>query len=119
MQRAIGRWRALVNAGLVLAILAVSGFGMVQVASREWWVQETFRLRVALATIGALEAGNQVRVQGIDAGAVERIEPPTLPGKPVTLVLRVDAKLRPLVRSDALARVVSEGVVGARVVEIV
>jgi phospholipid/cholesterol/gamma-HCH transport system substrate-binding protein len=107
MQRSIGRWRALANAAFVLAILAVSGFGMVQVASREWWVQETFRIRATLSTIGGLEPGNQVRVQGIDAGVVERIEPPRSPGQPVTLVLRVDARLRPLVRSDALARVVT------------
>ena len=119
MQRAIGRWRALANAGFVLAILLVSGFGMVQVASREWWVQKTFRVRASLATIGGLEVGQQVRVQGIDAGAIERIEPPKAPGQPVTLILRIDERLRPLVRSDALARVVTEGVVGARLVEIV
>jgi phospholipid/cholesterol/gamma-HCH transport system substrate-binding protein len=119
MQRSIGRWRALANAGAVLAILLVSGFGMVQVASRQWWVQKTFHVRAALTTIGGLEAGNQVRVQGIDAGAVERIVPPTTPGEPVTLVLRVDDRLRPLIRSDALARVVTEGVVGAKIVEIV
>jgi phospholipid/cholesterol/gamma-HCH transport system substrate-binding protein len=119
MQRGIGRWRALANAALVLAILAVSGFGMAQVASRRWWVQETFHVRVALATIGGLQAGNQVRVLGMDAGVIERIEPPAVPGEPVRLVLRVDARLRPLVRSDAVARVVTEGVVGARIVEIV
>jgi phospholipid/cholesterol/gamma-HCH transport system substrate-binding protein len=119
MQTTVGLWRALANAGMVLAILAVSGFGMVQVAGRHWQVQKTFPVRVALGSIGGLEAGNEVRVQGIDAGAVERIEPPAHPGDPVTLVLRVDARLRHLVRADALARVVTEGVVGARVVEIV
>src|SRR5437763_13050489 len=90
MQRAIGRWRALVNAALVLAILAVSGFGMVQVASRQWWVQKTFHVQVALVTIGGLQVGNQVRVLGMDAGAVERIEPPRAPGQPVRLRLRLD-----------------------------
>jgi phospholipid/cholesterol/gamma-HCH transport system substrate-binding protein len=119
MQRAIGRWRALANAGFVLAILVISAFGMVQVASREWWVQKTFRVRASLMTIGGLEAGNQVRVQGIDAGAIDRIDPPRVPGEPVTLVLRIDERLRPLVRSDALARVVTEGVVGSKLVEIV
>jgi phospholipid/cholesterol/gamma-HCH transport system substrate-binding protein len=119
MQRAIGRWRALANAAFVLAILALSGFGMIQVASRQWWVQKTFHVKVALTTIGGLEVGNQVRVQGMDAGVIERIEPPPAPAQPVTLVLRLDARLRGLVRADAVARVVSEGVVGARVVEIV
>jgi len=119
MQRSIGRWRALANAAFILTILLVSAFGMVQVASREWWVQKTFRVRATLPTVGGLEVGHQVRVQGIDAGAVERIVPPKVPGEPVTLVLRVDEGLRPLIRVDALARVVTEGVVGAKVVEIV
>jgi phospholipid/cholesterol/gamma-HCH transport system substrate-binding protein len=119
MQRAIGRWRALANAAFVLAILALSGFGMVQIASRQWLVQKTFPVKVTLATIAGLQVGNQVRVLGIDAGVIERIEPPAAPGQPVTLRLRIDEKLRPLVRSDALARVVTEGVVGAHVVEIV
>jgi phospholipid/cholesterol/gamma-HCH transport system substrate-binding protein len=62
--------------------------------------------------------GHRVRVQGIDAGVVQAIEPPKAPREPVTLVLRVDQRLRPLVRSDAVARIVSEGVVGAKVIEI-
>ena len=74
MSSEIGRWRALANAGFVLAILVVSGFGMVQVASREWWVQKTFHVRAALSTIGGLEAGNQVRVQGIFVGSREMFE---------------------------------------------
>jgi phospholipid/cholesterol/gamma-HCH transport system substrate-binding protein len=66
-----------------------------------------------------LEVGHRVRVQGIDAGVVEGIEPPGKPGEPVTLVFRVDKKLHPLVRSDAVARIMTEGVVGAKVVEII
>ncbi len=118
MWREIGRWRALANAGFVLGVLALAGFGVVQVASRQWRVQETFRVRARFSTISGLQAGYRVRVQGIDAGVVEMIEPPGAPGEPVVLVLRVDQRLRPLVRSDAVARIVTEGVVGAKVVEI-
>jgi phospholipid/cholesterol/gamma-HCH transport system substrate-binding protein len=119
MQRTIGRWRALANAALVLAILAVTGSGMMQVARRHWQVQKTFPVKVALRAISGLNEGNQVRVLGIDAGVIERIEPPAAPGQNVTLLLRVDEKLRSLVRRDAVARVVTEGVVGARLIEIV
>jgi phospholipid/cholesterol/gamma-HCH transport system substrate-binding protein len=55
----------------------------------------------------------------MDAGVVEAVEPPRRPGDSVRLVFRVDERLRPLVRSDATARITTEGVVGARVVEIV
>jgi phospholipid/cholesterol/gamma-HCH transport system substrate-binding protein len=118
MQHQISRWRALFNVGFVVATLAVAGFAVVQVASRQWRVQETFRVRARFTAIAGLEVGHRVRIQGIDAGVVEAIEPPRAPREPVTLVFRVDQRLRPLVRSDAVARIVSEGVVGAKVVEI-
>src|SRR4051794_6259368 len=86
VNREIGRWRALANAGFVLAILGLAGFGMVQVASRQWRVQKTFAVRADFPAIGGLEAGRRVRVQGIDAGVVEAIVPPGAPGRPVRLV---------------------------------
>src|SRR5438128_8857742 len=118
MSRSIGRWRILANAGFALAVLALGGFGLYQVAGRHWKVQPTFRLRAEFATISGLEAGHRVRLQGIDAGVVERVVPPSEPGRPVELVLRIDERLRGLVRTDAVARIVSEGLVGARVVEL-
>jgi len=119
MGREIGRWRALANAGFVLAVLALAGFGVVQVASRQWRVQKTFHVVADFPSIGGLEVGQRVRIQGIDAGIVESIVAPSAPGKPVRLVFRVDEKLRPLVRSDASARIVTEGVVGSKAIEIV
>jgi phospholipid/cholesterol/gamma-HCH transport system substrate-binding protein len=119
MRREIGGWRALANAGFVLAVLALAGFGATQVGRRQWRVQRTFDVRADFATIGGADVGTRVRVQGIDAGVVEAVVPPREPGRPVRLVFRVDERLRSLVRSDATARIVTEGVVGAKVVEIV
>lgn len=119
MRREIGRIRALLNALLVLGILAVAAFGVAQVARRHWQWQATFRARAEFASIGGLEPGGKVRVQGMDAGVVESIVPPTEPGCPVTLVMRIDARLKSLVRSDAEARIGTQGVVGAKVVEII
>jgi len=118
MRRDIGRWRALANAGFALMVLALGGYGLYQVASRRWQVQPTFRLRAEFETIAGLEVGQRVRVQGIDAGLVDRVIPPAEPGRPVQLVLRIDERLRHLIRTDAVARIVSEGLVGARAVEL-
>lgn len=119
MQREIERWRALANAFFVLVVLALAVFGTMQVANRHWEWQATFHARARFASIGGLEVGSKVRVQGVSAGVVESIEAPEKPGGPVVLVLRIDAHLRPLVRADATARIVPQGVVGAKVVEIV
>ncbi|RUL81757.1 MCE family protein [Tautonia sociabilis] len=118
MRREIGPLRALANGIACLGILGMAGFGAVQVAGKNWQVQETYRLRAEFETVGGLEPGGRVFVQGVDAGVVESIEPPGEPGGPVSLVLRIDARLRPLIRTDARARIVSQGVVGAKVVEL-
>jgi phospholipid/cholesterol/gamma-HCH transport system substrate-binding protein len=118
MRRTIGRWRVAANVGFALAVLALGGFGVYQVAGRHWRVQPTFRIRAEFDTIGGVEAGHRVRLQGIDAGVVERVVPPREPGGPVELVLRIDERLHPLVRSDTVARIVAEGLVGARTVEL-
>ena len=115
----VGRWRALANAGFILAVLGLAGFGVLEVSSRQWRLQKTFTVCSDFTSVGGVGPGDRVRLQGIDAGVVEVVEPPSAPGKPVRLVLRVDEKLRNLVRSDALARIVTEGVVGSKVVEIV
>lgn len=118
MRGEFGRWRVLANVGFAAAVLALGTFGLYQVAGRQWKVQPTFHVRARFEVIGGLEVGHRVRVQGIDAGVVERIVPPAEPGQPVELVLRVDERLRHLVRTDAVARIVSEGMVGAKVVEV-
>ena len=53
--------------------------------------------------ISGIEAGHRVRIQGIEAGVVEKVVPPQEPGGPVELVLRLDERLRGLVRTDAVA----------------
>ena len=118
MLREIGRWRALASASFALAVLALGSFGLYQVAGRQWRVQPTFHIRARFETISGVEAGHRVRIQGIDAGIVEKVIPPREPGGPVELVLRLDERLRGLVRADAVARIVSEGLVGAKLIEL-
>jgi phospholipid/cholesterol/gamma-HCH transport system substrate-binding protein len=118
MHRAISRKRALVSGLFVVAALAVAAAGVLVVARRQWRVQPTFLARAEFAAIGGINVGDRVRVQGMDAGVVERIEAPEQPGGTVTLWFRIDERLRNLVRSDAKAQIAAQGVVGAKVVEI-
>ena len=116
--REIGPLRALANLLLAIVLLGVGGVGATLIARRHWQVQKTFAARAEFATVGGLGAGDKVRVQGVEAGVVAAIEPPAVPGGPVVVVLRLDERLRSLVRSDALATIASQGVVGGKVVEI-
>ena len=118
MRREMTRWRALANAGFVLAVLGIAGYGFRQVSSRKWGWQPTFRVKAGFASIGGVEVGAKVRFQGIDAGVVEAIDPPQKPGEPVVLWFRLDERLHPLVRTDSTARIVPQSLVGAKVVDI-
>ncbi|MDR3621307.1 MAG: OmpA family protein [Paludisphaera borealis] len=118
MMRAMGRWRVLANAGFAALVLALGAFGLFQVANRRWQVQPTFHVRAQFPTVSGVEAGHRVRYQGVDAGVVESVVPPGKPGEPVELVLRVDERLHHLVRADTTARIIAEGMIGARVVDL-
>ena len=119
MPREIRPRRAILNAVLAFAILGAAGYGASRIAVRHWRWQPTFSARVAFPQVGGLEVGGKVRVQGIDAGVVAAIIPPSAPGGSVVVVLQIDENLRGLVRSDASARITASGIVGGKVVEIV
>lgn len=118
MARGMGRWRVLANVGFAAAVLGIAGFGLFQVANRRWQLQPTFHVRAQFPSVVGVEPGHRVRFQGIDAGVVEKVVPPEKPGDPVELVLRIDETLHRLVRQDATARIVVEGMIGARVVDL-
>lgn len=118
MARGMGRWRVLANVAFAAGVLALAGFGLFQVANRRWQVQPTFHVRAQFPNVVGVEPGHRVRFQGIDAGVVAKVVPPDRPGDPVELVLRIDESLRRLVREDATARIVVEGMIGARVVDL-
>ncbi|WP_435006253.1 MlaD family protein [Tundrisphaera lichenicola] len=119
MRREMTRWRALSNAVFVLTVLGMGGYGLRQITGRNWSWQPTFHAKANFSTISGIEVGAKVRVQGIDAGVVESIEAPSVPGGPVVLRLRLDHRLHSLIRSDATARIVPQSIVGAKIVEIV
>ena len=117
MTRSLSRWQALVlglvvllgGAGTVAALFAVGG--------RYWPWDNSFRIRAGFDKVHGVEPGTRVRVQGIDAGEVEEVLLPTTPGGNVTLVLRLKPAVRELIRSDAAAQIVSEGMIGGKVLD--
>jgi phospholipid/cholesterol/gamma-HCH transport system substrate-binding protein len=133
MSRSLSRWQSLLLAVVVLGGAALGGFGLFAVDSRQgvipdtlrswgvpesWLKDDRFRVRVGFRQVRGVEKGARVRVQGIEAGEVIAVEPPATPGGDVMLRLRLDGKVRHLVRADATAQIVAEGMIGGKVVEI-
>jgi phospholipid/cholesterol/gamma-HCH transport system substrate-binding protein len=116
--REVSPKRALINAAVAALVVVLAVWGAIQVARRHWHWQPTYRIDVAFPRIGGLAVGDKVRLQGMDAGVVEAIEAPRSPGGPIVVVLRVDARLRPLIRSDASVSIAVQNAVGPKVVEI-
>jgi phospholipid/cholesterol/gamma-HCH transport system substrate-binding protein len=118
MSRTLSRFQAVILGAVVLAGLALAACGLFAVGSRQWLWSDTFHVVVGFPQIRGVEAGTRVRVQGIEAGEVETVEPPATPGGEVMLRLRLDGRLRHLIRADACAQIVSEGMIGGKVVEL-
>ena len=118
MSRSLSKLQAVFLGAVVVAGLALTGAGVFAVGSRQWLWSDTFHVVVGFSQIRGVEVGTRVRVQGIEAGEVETVEPPAEPGGEVLLRLRLGGRLRHLVRADASAQIISEGMIGGKVIEI-
>src|SRR5581483_78622 len=76
MSRSLSRLQAVILGVVVLTGLALATTGLYAIGSRQWLWGETFHVVVGFPQIRGVEAGTRVRVQGIDAGEVETVEPP-------------------------------------------
>ncbi len=118
MSRSLSRLQALVLGLVVLLGSGLGVLGLFTVGSRGWYGQDALSLRVGFREVRGVEVGTRVRLQGMDAGEVVALEAPAQPGEPVVLHLRLKGTYRRLVRADSTVRIVSEGMIGGKVLEI-
>src|SRR6516162_7932901 len=114
MSRALTPLQAACLGAAVLLGLVLAGTGLFAIGSRQWLWSDTFHVEAGFPQIRGVEAGTRVRVQGIEAGEVEAVLPPQTPGGDVHLRLRIDSRLRSLIRADASVQIVSEGMIGGK-----
>lgn len=119
MTRFLPRWQQLILGSAMLSGFGLSTAALYAIGTRQWLWSDTFHVRAGFRQIQGVEEGTRVRVLGRDAGVVERVDLPASPEGEIVLRLRLDGRLRPLVRADAVAQIVSEGMVGGKVIEIV
>ena len=119
MRRDLTGWRIVRALALVALTGATVAYGIRRIQNRDWTAQPTFRVQAGFRSIGGVELGSRIRIQGIDAGLVEGITSPAAPGGPVLLTFRIDERLRSLIRADTVAKIVLQGVIGSKVIELV
>ncbi len=120
MTRSLSRVQALLLGLVVLAGLALGIWALFQMGDRQRLWADTVELRAGFKSANGIDKGTPVRVRGVEAGQVVGIE---LPGEDdpegkVFLRLRMDRKFLPMLGADPQVRVLNEGVLGGRVLNI-
>jgi phospholipid/cholesterol/gamma-HCH transport system substrate-binding protein len=101
----------IVGLGLLAAILF-------QIGSRQKAFSKHLELYTEFADLGGLGKGAKVRVSGLDAGQITKVEIPKEPSDKFRLELQVEEKVHGIIRKDSIASIETEGVVGDNFVSI-
>lgn len=94
-----------VSLGLVVLIIAIYFIG-----EKQLLFQSTFRLTGVFKDVGGLQAGNNVRLSGINIGTVESIS--LVSDTTVMVEIVIDESSRKFIKKDAIATIGSEGLIG-------
>jgi phospholipid/cholesterol/gamma-HCH transport system substrate-binding protein len=86
--------------------------GIFLIGDRRMLFERSFEISTEFSTITGLQTGATVRVSGKDAGEVLDIEVPPDPGKKFRVKIRITEELHPLVRTDSVATIQTDGLVG-------
>ena len=118
VRRLMGRERLAAVGAFVIGGLVLFAAGLFLIGDRRMLFTDTFRVYAEFKQVAALDTGAKVRVAGIDAGEVEEIRVPPGPSGRFRVRMRVRSDLRPLIRTDSIALIQNDGLVGNKFVQI-
>ena len=96
----------------VLGGLALFSLGLFLIGDRQMAFAKKFTVYTEFKTITGLQPGAIVRVAGAKAGSIIEILPPNTPSEKFRVKLEITEDLHQLVRTDSLATIETEGLVG-------
>jgi phospholipid/cholesterol/gamma-HCH transport system substrate-binding protein len=96
----------------VLGGLFLFTVGLFMIGDRQMAFAKKFTIYTEFRKITGLQPGAIVRVSGAKAGAIKQILPPNGPSGKFRVELEITEDLHPLVRTDSLATIETEGLVG-------
>lgn len=92
--------------------LAILLAGVFVIGSQNRMFTRTYRLQAQFPTVSGLLAGAEVRLGGLRKGTVEEIRLPADPRSQVLVTLSLDAATARLVKTDSVAAIETEGLLG-------
>jgi phospholipid/cholesterol/gamma-HCH transport system substrate-binding protein len=118
VSRSLSPLQALVLGLVVLLGAGLAVLGLFTVGSRGWFGKDALHVRAGFPEVRGVEVGTRVRIRGIDAGEVVEITPPADDEGLVILRVRIKGEYRKLVHSTSTVQIVSEGMLGGKVLEV-
>lgn len=109
--------RALVGL-FVLGGLLLFGVGLFWIGNRRLLFANNVEFATEFTNLGSLKAGSKVYVSGMEAGEVLAIQVPSRPGAKFRVRFRVLDDFRPILRTDSVATIQVEGLVGSKVLQV-
>lgn len=100
-----------------VGLFIIVGFGLLTaflflIGDRQKAFSKHIDLRTEFTNLSGLANGAKVRVSGLDAGKIKRIEIPNKASAKFRLELEVEEKAHGMIRKDSLVSIETEGVVG-------
>ncbi|MGH9349859.1 MAG: MlaD family protein [Vicinamibacterales bacterium] len=112
------RMRGALVGAFVLAGLLLFGGGLFLIGDRRLLFARQFELNTTFGKVTGLQVGTRVRVAGLDAGEVLEVAFPARPSEKFRVRMRLRDDVRPLVRTDSIAAVQTDGIVGNAFIQV-
>ena len=90
------------------------GLGLFLIGDRRMLFSASTHYHTEFAQVSSLEAGAKVRVGGMDAGEIIEILVPRKPGEKFRLKFRIVEKFVPVIRTDSIASIGTDGLLGSK-----
>lgn len=98
--------------------LLLFGVGLFLIGSSNQLFSKSFKVYAEFSKITGIVDGSKVRVAGMDAGTVTGIDVPSRPEGKFRIHFRIIEKLHPLVRSDSVASIQTDGLLGNKFLQV-
>src|SRR6185436_5815702 len=102
----------------VIGGLLLFGVGLFLIGDRRMLFSKSAEYYTEFLQVNALEAGAKVRVGGMDAGEIVEIRVPPGPGSKFRMKLRIVEKMFPVIRTDSIASIQTDGLLGNKFLQI-